>query len=159
MNYLKNKISGQKGFTLAEVLIVLSIIVTMATFAITRLNPIRSRSKDTSIKVSLATLRNTAEINFNSQTGYASICNNLNQLSLTDPEIKSINDKIGKEVGSAAGVPATGLKCYADTSSYFVYVPLVAASSNVFCIDSNGFSEELATTSMPATPATPFKCQ
>jgi len=155
INYFKNKqighqkgygLSGVAGFTLVEILIVISIIATMATFAVTRLNPLRNKAKDTSIKISLAALRSVAEINYDTLGNYTYICSNNKLLSAvsstaTEPlksaqaQVVDIYNKISKQTSG-------DITCNTGVGVYAVSVPLLFADDKSFCIDSNGFSDE-----------------
>jgi len=153
INYFKNKqighqkgygLSGVAGFTLVEILIVISIIATMATFAVTRLNPLRNKAKDTSIKISLAALRSVAEINYDTKQTYEYICDDQTLTEKTDSDaeiqVSDIRAKIVKQS------PEGAITCKATSSTYSVYVPLLfdnAGGKKVFCVDSNGYSDEL----------------
>ncbi|MBI3631259.1 MAG: prepilin-type N-terminal cleavage/methylation domain-containing protein [Candidatus Staskawiczbacteria bacterium] len=157
MNYLKNKgIGYQRGFTLVEILIVISIIAVMATFAITKLNPLRNKGRDTSIRVSMLSIANTAEVNREIMGNYKYMCDSNNKLisvtptTLTEPSQVSAADRIveiSKKITEQGVTPTCRITTDTATTvagdNYAVSVPLLFNKGRHFCVDSNGFSGEL----------------
>ncbi|MBI3459309.1 prepilin-type N-terminal cleavage/methylation domain-containing protein [Candidatus Azambacteria bacterium] len=157
MNYFKNnQINQQRGFTLVEVLVVISIIAVMATFAVVRLGPVRLKAKDSTIKVDLGTLRSVAEINFDDKNDYAWICTALSSTSTTltppDLDVFDLGVKIKKEIISSS----SALTCKGNASTYFVAAPLLS-NTKFFCIDASGFAGEI--TAVPTNTIAPFACK
>lgn len=119
----------KKGFTLIELLVVIAIIGILSGIVLTSLNTARTKATDTKVKAQLASMRAQAEMSFDSNGNYDSVCSDLADLRSATPDED----------------------CSDDVNSWAVTAPL---STGTYCVDYTG----AATTSVKTTNA-PFKCQ
>jgi len=97
---MKNK----KGFTLVEMLVVISIIGILSSFAVVSLNSARQKARDALRKGDMAQLRTALNLYFDDHNYHYPACGTLDS-SLSD---------FGASVGSGAG---TGSTCYSTILS------------------------------------------
>ena len=129
----------KQGFTLIELLVVIAIIGILSSVVLASLNSARNKGKDASAKGSLSSVRASAEIFYNGTgaNSYLNVC--------TDPDVDKLLDAAVVQTGKTANcdfTASTGLEYAAE---------IELLSSKFFCVDSSGYSGELAATKGAAT--------
>ena len=125
------------GFTMIEMLVVISIIGVLASIVLVPLNNARNRGKDASAKTTMSDIRVYADVFFtNHGYSYANLCD-----GVTDPEV----GKLLQAVQNQTGNPAV---CNPSASNYAVWVKL--RSDQYFCVDNEGFAGEVGAIEPPA---------
>lgn len=115
----------QKGFTLIELLVVIAIIGILASIVLASLNTARNRGRDASARASMSQVRAQAEIFFDINNNYTSVCANTDVDRLLD--------------AAEAQVPSpTGRECTSTATAWAADVTLNAGGN--YCVDSTGFS-------------------
>ena len=77
----------QKGFTVVELLIVISVIGILTTIILTALGSARAKSKEAAIQSSLSSMISQIELSYDTTNNYSNACTSIQEL------ITSINDK------------------------------------------------------------------
>lgn len=102
------KASSRSGFTLIELLVVIAIIGILSSVVLASLNSARNKGSDAAVKSNLANMRAQAEILYDDNSNYASVCENGNierarsqSQTGTDPTTSTCFDET--ETGISAG--------------------------------------------------------
>jgi prepilin-type N-terminal cleavage/methylation domain-containing protein len=147
MNKLKTKknlffgISAKHGFSLVELLIVITIIGILSTIILSSVSNSRSRAYDSKVKQQLSSFRTAAEIYFINNNGYG-------------PEVSICTAGIFNDVNSTNGSPGlyiaagnlpsfTQLVCGSTDSAYAVKATLYSGSE-YWCVDNKGSSRAIS---------------
>jgi len=151
---LSRRLLGRQSrfFTIIELLVVVSIISTIASIGMTNLNAARSKAADSHLKESLSSMRNQAQLYYTTNGTYGiqatstglSFCSNG---VFSDPKIQQIltsaqSDSIG---------PVT---CAASGDAYALSVPLKSDTSKSWAINSLGYSGAITGTIANASSTT-----
>lgn len=142
---LKFKIfKSTRGFSLVELLIVITIIGLISTIVLNNLSTSRSRAYDSKIKQQLNSFRTAAEIYFNNQdpNSYSTAASCGGGLF---NDVDSNNGAPGLYIALGNLPPGTDeadRACQSSGSSYAVKVNLYS-NNNHWCIDNRGFSGEI----------------
>jgi len=134
-------ISNKKGFSLIELLIVITIIGILSTIILNSLSVSRARAYDSKIKQQLTSFRTAAEVYFLNQTpnnyGYNANCDTTSSIFTdTIPANGSPRNFINPQ--NLPNNPTVICQTSTDGLSYAVKVPLY--SSGYWCVDSKGAS-------------------
>lgn len=139
-NFQKNK-----GFSLLELLIVITIIGLLATVILNGVSNSRAKAYNSQIKQQLTSFRTAAEMYFLNQTPTS-----------YGPETSFCNDGIFNDLTAANGAPGrfldlaslptfTQLTCDSDGTAYAVKATLFSGNE-YWCIDSKGASRQISGT-------------
>ncbi|MFT5832141.1 MAG: type IV pilus assembly protein PilA [Candidatus Paceibacteria bacterium] len=129
----------QRGFTLIELLVVIAIIGILAAVVLGSLNDARDNANDASAKTSINNIRNAAEIFYSENTfAYTGVCAD------TDGGVPRLMTAADDQTNNTSD-------CDAASESYAAEVEL--RSGQFFCVDSTGFSGEIAASKGAAATA------
>ncbi len=147
---IMKKISA--GFTLLELLIVVSIIGILTSIILVSLSSARGKGADAGIKSNLHTLSNQNEIFFSSQNSYLTAPDG--SLSGTCPTTysSSAHNMFRKQPAYAALAAAVALggstgSCYVSDNAWAVAVALKTDATQSWCVDSTGISRQVSSSS------------
>lgn len=133
----------KRGFTLVELLVVISIIGILTSVVLVSVSTANKRGKDAVVQSDLSEVRAQAQLYYNTNGGYvgagysggAGTCATANTV-FTDPKVKQQIDAANASNGAGA---ANEVVCNvsADGADYAVSSPLSSAGT-YYCVDSNG---------------------
>jgi len=153
----------KKGFSLIEVLVVITIIGILASIVLTNLGVARNKAKNTRIMADLSQIRNmAASIESESDPpAYSSLCSG-NDLNTTPgshnyiAQVFLIREDIRTQLkGSGVLTPGTDISCQTNTDGTSYCVNIALLGGGFYCIDSTGY----AGTSKPSCSAVNFDCE
>lgn len=136
----------KSGFTLIEMLVVVSIIAILTGIILANLSASRNKGSDASVKTNMATIQTQAEVYFDqhfdsygSNNNVISTCTNQNTLFF-DTTIKSAIGQIKTNDGGVDPICLVGVKdtSTATPSTWALSAPL--KSGGTWCVDSGGFA-------------------
>lgn len=143
-----------KGFTLLELLIVISIIGLLAMITFDYLGSSRDKGADGATKQNVVNARSQAEVYFTNNGGYGGLCNNVAGGIFSHVQAATQAQNIVPRTSYAPNQAATAAReaCHDSVTAYAVWVPLKQGGG--ICIDSQN------TTRITATPlgANQFVC-
>lgn len=144
----------QRGFSLIELLVVISIIGLLSSIILASLTVARNRGADAAIKSNLANARSEAEIFWNNNNTYEVDASN-RVCALTGTNVIGDSVQAAESVydGLAGGVSYvdttastwSNAQCHESSSAWVAWVPLRASTSGSprgFCVDSTGVAKE-----------------
>jgi prepilin-type N-terminal cleavage/methylation domain-containing protein len=126
--------TNRKGFTLIELLVVIAIIGILATIVIVNVNSARNKAKDVTIKGTLESLRGAAELSYDTNGNYGSVCS-----AAAGSGLSSSGD-FGR-INSAIVAQGATVYCYMPTTSatsYAAWAGPLPSAGGAFCVDSSG---------------------
>jgi|SRR3989344_3147109 len=134
--------NSRKGFSLVELLIVITIIGILSTIVLSSLSNSRSKAYDTKVKEQLSSFRTSAEIYFTNQspTSYAPVVNSCTNGIFAD--LQDVNASPGLYLTVANLPPNTQVVCSASDSAYAVKATLYSGNA-YWCVDSLGTSKSI----------------
>ncbi len=130
------KINFKKGFTLIELLVVIAIIGVLAAVVLAATNSARNKGSDAAIKANLANVRAQAEIIYDTDGDYDTVCgaNSQTQNATVAASVAAVNSASGGT--GVCGKPASGAATAWAISS-------ALKSSGFWCVDSTGASKSV----------------
>ena len=125
-----------KGFTLVELLVVISIIVLLSSFAVVTIKYYRDKAKDARLEASLSQIRSIAAMLYTDTHSYETLCKEDGTLNTEGEgdvyqQIKVIKSEIEKFNENE------DIVCYSNENSFCVSSP--AKTVEGFCVDSTGY--------------------
>ena len=146
----------RKGFTVLELILVLSIILVLIGIVVLALHKIAEKGKATRIIADLSELRKLMdEVYINELSGFENICSvqggTLSDSPSSDPELNKKVKEIKQDLEKLTGPHS--IKCFSNKNDYCIHIE---ALEKYFCIDSEGRINAL--THPPCSSAT-SKCQ
>jgi prepilin-type N-terminal cleavage/methylation domain-containing protein len=166
------KMKKNKGFTLIELLVVIAIIGILASVVLASLNTARNKGKDASAKSSISSIRAAAELYYNGAglnnymtTPAAGGATSVDS-GLTTATVSTVNvcqdSEVVKLAKAAKLQTSQPVNCVVGTNgqSYVLYGQLNGQVSPAnFCVDSSGFSGELAAAPAAIAANAAVRCQ
>lgn len=147
MNMSKKNIfakSFQAGFTIVELLVVISVIAVLASVVLFNVTPYIAKAKNAAIKANLSTVLTNSTFYFDSNTSYSGFCATA---LFTNPQ-----DSITSSGGTAM--------CNVNVTGNAVCACSTQVGSNLtFCVDHTGTKIESATPCASECPAVSASCQ
>lgn len=145
------KWSTQRGFTLVELMVVLSIISLMSSIVLASLSTARARAADAAIRTDLNNIRSFSQIYFSNLGQYSTagasigLSSTCNSISPQTPVTNITNDVAFQEIIDDAVLKNGGLaaKCVATPTYFVVAVRLKSDATRAWCVDSSGGSRLL----------------
>ena len=121
------KKTENSGFTLIELLVVIAIIGILAAVVLTSLSSARDSAQDASAQASMSSIRAAAEIYYNENGSYDSVCD--------DEDVEKLRAAVADKTPGTAVCNSTG-------NTWYVYARLNRQTENNerYCVDSSGFS-------------------
>ncbi|MEK9131395.1 MAG: type II secretion system protein [Patescibacteria group bacterium] len=116
-----SRISQSKGFTLVELLVVMSIMTFLASIVITSVGAARAKGADSTIKQAMNNMRGQASLIYNDTGSFSGVCNN------SDPTLASAISQVNTLSG------ATG-QCNAVSTEWAFASAL--KGGGYWCVDS-----------------------
>lgn len=143
-----------KGFTLVELMVVISVISLLASVVLSSLNSARGKGGDAAVKSNLANARSQAEIIFSDSGCYGdgtpitdTTCAAFAEGTCTFATANTLfaNSIISSQIQAAVSAGGGSGRCVAlsNGSAWAVSVPLKSVSTNAWCVDSTGTSEQV----------------
>lgn len=148
-----------RGFTLVELLVVVSIIGILTTVVVVSLTTANTRAKDGAVQADLAGIRASAQLYYNDNSGYGAVAVNSTDDCTTGTTGTLFADaKVMKQVAAAnlanGGGTTDDVFCNVSAGgaeyAVFARLPSIASPTTYFCVDSNGVAKR-TTTAVPAT--------
>ncbi len=142
-------ISSKKGFTLIELLVVIAIIGILAAVILISLTTARGKANDVRVMSAAKQIRTQLESDY----GGASYPDLTNVSPLFggfvangNPGSSTINTLLGDAFAQGGGINIVVNPNTDPVTGYAIYGQLVSSSTQFFCIDSTGHTNQLAST-------------
>lgn len=141
----------KKGFTLMELLIVISIFVLLATIATYGIMTARKGAKDTKVITAVGNAQGVAEVIYSARQDYSTLCSG-GRLSTAREDLSNIRDEITGQGSSET--------CYATTDKYCISAYLISDNKIHYCVDYEGTATTTETTGStdPPCDSTNYDC-
>jgi len=140
---MKKIFNFSKGFSLVELLIVITIVGILSTIILNSLSTSRARAYDSKVKQQLGSFRTAAEIYFNNQSpnGYGPATASCAAGMFNNVEAKNGTPSLYIAPGNLPDFVET--KCRATDSAYAVKATLYSGNE-YWCVDNKGVSRAIA---------------
>lgn len=153
---------ADRGFTLLELLVVISIIGLLASVVFAGVRGARTKAADTNIKATLVAARPEAELFYSTPKSYEGVC------AYTGTNVIGDQILLAEQVyDNGAGYPGhsdttasrwDNGQCHDSVSAWAAIVPLKASASGAivaFCVDSTGAGKQVSSVLAANTYACP----
>ena len=148
-----NITNKKKGFTLLELLVVVSIIALLSVVVIAALNTAKAKGADSAVKADMANLKTQIELYLADKGSYASSNHSENYCStvaanniIADPIIQQVLNYANKATGgSIVSNQYRSTKCAAASLSYAIAIALKTNDTDTWCMDSTGTVKQTGT--------------
>ncbi len=130
-------IKKDEGFTLIEVLVVVTIIAVLSAITLISVGHYQDKADDVVIGVDLSQIRKITAMLYTDEHSYENICfeETLNDDLIEYPQLKIIENKIEEIIGADPD-------CFSVKREYCVQSELILG--DYFCVDSTGFAGEIS---------------
>ncbi len=146
---------NQKGFTLLELLVVITVIAVFVTFSLVYLGESKDKGSDAGVKSNLLNARSLAEVYYtNNNKSYEGVCaiSGIDTIGrLVQAAARAYGPTVKTSYGDSVASTWNTEECHDSASAYAVWVPFRAstsASPRGLCIDSNNVTK-VATDVLP----------
>jgi prepilin-type N-terminal cleavage/methylation domain-containing protein len=132
----------RSGFTLVELLIVISIIAVLAAIVLVALGSGRQTASNTGVKTYVNDVQEAAAVYMQNNGSYgmtypSSVCPTAGSSMFTDPDIQSFISALNAKNGNKTKC-ATGTALASGNATSFAIASPVSYSSQYWCVDSTG---------------------
>ncbi len=133
-------VSYSKGFTIIELLVVITIIGLLASIVISNLDSSRYKAQDARIKEQMSSIRNIASL-LNTGSSYGKVSTtayDCGDLFLSDPRMILIFDKTSWPDDNSPKCVSDGTAVGDPINKWAATHPLMTNPAKYFCVDSSG---------------------
>lgn len=136
--------NNNKGFSLVELLIVITIIALLSTIILNSVSTSRARAYDSKVRQQLASFRTAAEIYYLNKGGYEESENTINICTTgIFADFEAVNGAPGRYIEASSLPSFTQLKCGSEKSSFAIKATLYSGNQ-YWCVDSKGASRAIS---------------
>lgn len=132
----------EKGFTMAEILVVTAIIAVLITVVLTNVAQYLTKGRDASVKANINTIMTNSAVYFDTLGTYVGFCSS-SGYTVAETALLRAN----------GGIAGTDSKCSVTATAFCTCGTLKNVPGNVFCADSRGVKKDIASNCTAECPA------